>query len=161
MQISKDSVAQFHLRLTDANGLERDNSRARGVPVAYLHGHQNLLPMVEAALDGHQAGDHVKVVVPPEQAYGLNDPLNIKRVKRKDFDPQHRIVEGEVLRVRHDGGTTVVTVRKIGMHVIDLDMNHPLAGQTLTFELEVVDVRAATADEIAHGHAHGDGGVGH
>jgi len=161
MQVAKNTVVQFHLLLTDSAGVERDNSRARHTPVTYLHGHQSLLPAVEAALDGHEVGGLVSIIVPPEQAYGLRDPLKLKRVKRKEFDPQHRVREGEVMRVRHDKGTDVVTVSKVGMHVIDLDMNHPLAGQTLKFELEVMAVRAASDEEIAHGHAHGDGGHAH
>jgi FKBP-type peptidyl-prolyl cis-trans isomerase SlyD len=161
MQIAANTVVKFHLTLTDEAGIERDSSRARNAPVAYLHGHQNLLPKVEEALEGLSAGARTMVTVPPEHAYGRRDPFRTERVKRRDVDPQQRAKVGDVLRLRSNRGLEVVTVQKVGMHTIDLDLNHPLAGHTLNFDLEVIEVRAATSEEVAHGHAHGDGGHAH
>ena len=131
----------------------------------YLHGHNELLPGLEAALDGKKAGDHFTVTLAPEQAFGLrkenaqqrvsiHQVVNPPRGKRK-FRP------GMVVALNMQDGVYPVVVTKVGLKMLDVDTNHPQAGKTLTFDLEVVDVRDATEEEIAHGHVHGIGGHHH
>jgi FKBP-type peptidyl-prolyl cis-trans isomerase SlyD len=160
MNIDKDTVVQFHYSLSDADG--PIESSAGNDPLTILVGHGQLIPGVENALHGHAAGDKFAVTVTPEEGYGERREEMVQRVPKKYFHQAERLKPGmqTVLQVK-DGGQRVVTVLKVGQSVIDVDLNHPMAGKTLQFEIEVVDVRAASEEEIAHGHAHGPGGHHH
>lgn len=167
MCIEKNKVVQLHYRLSDETG-ELENSQS-GHPMAYLHGHRNLIPGLEKALVGKKAGDGFSVEIPPEEAYGLPQPDRQQRVPIKHLfgNAKHKnkaktkLKVGQVVSVQTDNGPRQVTIVKVGRHVVDVDTNHPLAGKTLSFDLEVVSVRDASAEEIAHGHAHGVGGHHH
>ena len=161
MQAAKDTVVSFHYSVRDAaqTGAEPlDGSRERGVPLTALLGHNQLVPGIENALLGHAAGDSFEVEVAPADAYGERREGMIQRVPKKYFRDAEKLKPGmtTVLQTR-EGAQRMVVVHKIGMSSIDVDHNHPLASKTLRFGIEIVDVRAATPEEIAHGHAHGDG----
>ncbi len=159
MNITKDSVVQLHYRVSDASGLIEDSSK--GEPMLYLHGHQNMLPAIEQALEGKAAGDALSLVVAPKDAYGERDENAIQSIQVKHLKGAKKWAPGMTAVVDTEHGPRQVKIVKVGMFKAEVDVNHPLAGKTLTFDLTVVSVRAATADEIAHGHAHGAGGHHH
>lgn len=165
MKITKDSAVRIHYHLTDDDGDVIDSSRGRD-PLAYLHGHGNLVPGVESVLDGQTAGATLSTVVPPEEGYGVRDPeldvaldLTLFPEDVRDqlqpgamFQGEHPTKSDEVVRY------TIIEVLTDRIHATG---NHQLAGVTLHFDLEVVDVRDATEEELAHGHIHGPGGHHH
>lgn len=159
MIITKDSVVQLHYRVSDATGLIEDS--AKGEPMLYLHGHQNMLPAIEQALEGKAAGDELSLVVEPKDAYGERDDNAIQSIQVKHLKGAKKWAPGMTAVVETEHGPRQVKIVKVGMFKAEVDVNHPLAGKTLTFDLNVVSVRAATAEEIAHGHAHGAGGHHH
>ncbi len=159
MIITKDSVVQLHYRVSDASGLIEDS--AKGEPMLYLHGHQNMLPAIEQALEGKAAGDELSLVVEPKDAYGERDDNAIQSIQVKHLKGAKKWAPGMTAVVETEHGPRQVKIVKVGMFKAEVDVNHPLAGKTLTFDLNVVSVRAATAEEIAHGHAHGAGGHHH
>ena len=161
MHISNDKVVSILYHLQDKEGQQLEDTRD-GIPLAYLHGHNNLLPALEKALAGHQTGDKISVTLEPHEAYGPVREGATQRVPIKHLlsNPK-RLKPGMVVRVQTDKGPVTARAMKVGKFMVDVDLNHPFAGKTLLFDIEVVSVRDATADEIAHGHAHGDGGHHH
>jgi FKBP-type peptidyl-prolyl cis-trans isomerase SlyD len=159
MKIEKNRVVRFHYTVTDVDGSELETSRDRA-PMAYLAGHGGIIPGLEAALDGKQAGDKLDATVTPEQAYGERRDGLTQRLPKKYFKDA-RLKPGMTVVLQSQQGPRMVTVQKVGMSVVDVDLNHPMAGKTLTFNVDIIDVREASAEEIAHGHAHGDGGHAH
>jgi len=160
MNIAKDHVVQFHYTLKDESGAEVESSRG-GQPMAYLHGHRNIIPGLEQALEGKAAGEKLTVTVPPEQGYGQRRDGAVQRVPLKHLQGAKVWKPGMVAVVQTKQGPLQVTVVKVGRFNADVDFNHPMAGKTLTFDVEVVDVRAGTPEEVAHGHVHGEGGHHH
>lgn len=160
MEISKDCVVQFHYTLKDDQGATLESS-FDGDPVAYLHGHNNMIKGLENAMAGHGKGDSFSVTVAPEDGYGEQRDGMEQRVPLKHMQGAKRWKKGMSGWVKTDQGERQFTVVKVGKFMADVDFNHPLAGKNLTFDVEVVDVRAATEEEIAHGHAHGVGGHHH
>ena len=160
MKIEKNVVASFHYTLSDLDGNEIENSYGRA-PQLYLHGHGGLITGLEAALEGKSAGDKFDVTIAMELAYGPRKDNNVQRVPLKKLAKAGKLKVGQWVQVQSDQGVQVATVKKIGMTVADLDLNHPLAGKALKFNVDVKSGRAATDEEITHGHAHGDGGVSH
>lgn len=157
--IQADHVVHFRYRLSDAEGGLLEHSDQ---PMAYLHGHRNIIPGLEAAMAGRTAGEQFSVTVPPEQGYGLRQDGSRQRVPLKHLvGVRGRPKAGSVVWVQTDQGQRQVTVVKAGQFMVEVDTNHPLAGQTLRFEIEIVSVREATAEELAHGHVHGEGGHEH
>lgn len=156
MQITKDKVAQIHYTLTDNTGTVLDSSSGRE-PLTYLHGGGNLILGMEEGLEGKAKGDKFKLKIAPEKAYGVRDSKLIQKVPRSSFGNQ-KIEKGMKFQTNHGG---VVTVTETGLESITVDGNHPLAGVELNFEVEVMGIRNATPEEIAHGHVHGDGGHHH
>ncbi|MCE5234074.1 MAG: peptidylprolyl isomerase [Mizugakiibacter sp.] len=162
MKAEKDKVVSFHYTVTDADGTAVDSSRERGEPLTVLLGHGQLIPGVEKAIDGREAGDKFQVSVQPEEGYGARREGMIQRVPKKYFrDAKHLKPGVTTVLALKEGGQRAVTVHKVGMSTVDVDLNHPLAGKTLGFDVEVTAVRDATAEEIAHGHAHGPDGHAH
>ena len=158
MRAEKNSVVSFHYVVRDAAqpaAEPYDDSRKRGEPLLALLGHSQLVPGVEKALTGREAGEKFEIDVAPEDAYGERQDGLLQRVPKKYFQNAQKLKPGmtTVLQTR-DGGQRVVTIHKVGMSAIDVDHNHPLAGKTLHFDIEIVDVHAAAPEEIAHGHAH-------
>lgn len=160
MPIEKNTVVQFHYTLTDEQG-ETIETSTGGEPNAYLHGHGGIISGLEEAMAGREAGDRFTVTVPPEKAYGQRKPGAMQRVPIKHLRGAKRWKPGMVAQVHTQQGPRHVLVAKVGHKFADVDTNHPLAGKSLTFEIDIVNVREATAEEIAHGHAHGVGGHHH
>lgn len=157
--IANDHVVTFHYKLTGEDGQVLDQSD--GQPLPYLHGHHNIIPGLEAALAGKQAGDKLTVSVEPADAYGeLSDDL-IQEVPSQMFQGVDNIEPGMQFQAQTDEGMQLVTVKSVKDGTVTVDANHPLAGQRLTFDVEIVEVRPATASELEHGHAHGPDGHHH
>jgi FKBP-type peptidyl-prolyl cis-trans isomerase SlyD len=160
-QIAKDTVVSLHYTLRDDGGRLLDTS-TEGPPLEYLHGTGSIVPGLEKALDGKAKGEKLKVVVSPEEGYGARDPRGKQEFPRDDFPEDLEIRPGMQLVVEDEDGAEVpVWVLSVDARRVVLDMNHPLAGERLHFDVEVIDIRPATADELAHGHAHGPDGHGH
>ncbi|MGR8921154.1 MAG: FKBP-type peptidyl-prolyl cis-trans isomerase [Gammaproteobacteria bacterium] len=160
MQVEDGRVVSFHYRLLDENGEELESS-AGGEPVSYLHGHGGIIEGLGEAMAGRAAGDSFTETIAPERAYGPRHDDAMQRVPKKHIAEKVRLRPGMVVTVGTEQGPRQVQVVKVGKFVVDVDTNHPLAGRTLTFEVEVTDVREATDEEKAHGHAHGPGGHEH
>lgn len=151
MQIAPHRVISLHYRLLDADGTVLDDSRARDTPLEYLHGHVNIVPGLEQALAGHAAGDSLTVTLGPDEAYGQRDEAKVQKVGRGSF-PVADLATGMRFQTPGEDGPQVVTVLEVGATQVTVDTNHPLAGETLTYELQVLSVRDATRAELAKGH---------
>lgn len=160
MQIGLNTVVSFHYTLRNSAGEVVETSRD-GEPSLYLHGHGTVMPSIENALDGRQVGDSFTISLTAAESFGEKRPDSIQRVAAKYFAHAGKLTPGQVVRLNTDNGPITVTVVKVGKFSVDVDTNHPLAGQDVSFEVEVVDVREATAEEIDHKHAHGAGGHHH
>lgn len=160
MKAAHGMVVSMHYTLTDDSGATLDSSHG-GEPFNYLHGHGNIIPGLEKALDGVQAGFKSKVTVAPVEGYGEKNPEAIFEAPREHFPPDMKLELGA--RVFADGpnGQITLTVVKLTESGAVLDANHPLAGKTLHFDVEITKVRAATSEELEHGHVHGEGGHHH
>lgn len=160
MQIADRTVATFHYTLTDAEGNVLDTS-AGGEPLAYLHGVGGIVPGLEKAMEGKRAGDSFEVVVSPEEGYGQPNDMLIQTVPREAFQGVDTIEVGMQFQAQTPQGAISVAVTKVDADTVTVDGNHPMAGRTLHFAVEVVDVRDASVEEVVHGHVHGAGGHHH
>jgi len=160
MTISKDKVVSIHYTLTNSSGDVVDSSRDRE-PLHYLHGAGTIIRGLEAALEGKDVGDVFQVTVQPADAYGERRSANLQRVPAKHFRNPKSLRPGQIVGLQTKQGPVQVTVVKVGRFNVDVDANHPLAGQVLNFDVEVTGVRDAMSDEKQHGHVHGPGGVQH
>lgn len=160
MDIQRNTVVSFHYRLSDSSGEELETSRD-GEPSVYLHGADNILPALEQGMTGKVAGDVFSVSLAATDAYGERDPQRQQRVPVKHLLYQGRLRPGMVVQINTEAGRRPATVLKVGKFSADLDTNHPLAGRDLVFDIEVLSVRAASSEEIAHRHVHGPGGHHH
>ena len=160
MKISKQKVVSFDYILTDNDGGVIDSSEGYE-PLAYIHGSGFLIPGLENELEGKQAGDAFKVTVAPEDAYGVRDDSLVKDVERDMFGEVENLEAGMQFQAETEDGMEVVTVTAVADDTVTVDGNHPLADVTLNFDVKVVDVRDATAEELDHGHVHGAGGHHH
>lgn len=162
MTITKNKVVLIHYILKDNSGETLDSSEGHD-PLAYIQGIGNLIIGLEEQLEGKAAGDKVKATIAPEKAYGLRNDDNVHIVPLASFqaDGDEQLVEGMQVRVETNDGVAIADVVKIEGEDVTLDLNHPLAGETLHFDVEIVDVRDATHEELEHGHAHGPGGHHH
>ena len=155
-----DRVVTFHYALSDEQGQALGGSRGEE-PVAALLGHGNVMPGLEKALVGRTVGEQFEVTLPPDQAFGERREDWVQRVSKKYVRQASRLRPGMQTELQTDEGMRTVTVVKVGSSVLDVDLNHPLAGRTIRFSVDIVDVREASDDERAHGHAHGAGGHHH
>ncbi|MDZ7828565.1 MAG: peptidylprolyl isomerase [Halofilum sp. (in: g-proteobacteria)] len=154
MQIARDTVAAIDYKLTDNDGQVLDTSEGRE-PLSYLHGAGNLIPGLESALEGQTEGDSLSVTVKPEEAYGERDERLVQQVPMAAFEGVDQVEAGMRFQATDEQGQgRVVTVTEVDGDQVTVDANHPLAGQPLNFEVSVVEVRAATDEEIEHGHVH-------
>lgn len=160
MPISQNDVVSIHYTLKDDADKVLDSS-AGGEPLAYLHGHGNLIPGLERALTGHEVGDRLQVSVPAAEGYGEYDRTLVQRVPRRTLKGIANLRVGMRLQTGPEHGQRAVTVTHIAGDMVTLDGNHPLAGQNLNFEIEITAVRTASEEELAHGHVHGAGGHHH
>ncbi len=160
MQVADKAVVTFHYTLKDINGNEMESSRT-GEPLAYLHGADNIVPGLEKALAGKRQGDTLTVTVTPAEGYGeRRDDLQM-RVSAKHLVWEGKLEAGGQAFLRTEHGPRMVTVIKPGKFMVDIDANHPLAGTTLVFDVEITEVREALPEELDHGHVHGPGGHHH
>ncbi|MCJ8319859.1 MAG: peptidylprolyl isomerase [Colwellia sp.] len=163
MKITDKTVVQFHYTLKDEAGEQLESSFDSN-PLAYLHGQKNMLVGVENSLTGKETGDKYSITLQPEDAYGVYQEDAVQRIPAKHLQGSAGNTKwkaGMVAVVQTEQGQRQVTVIKSGKFIVTVDMNSPLAGKVLTFDIEVVDVRAATDEEVEHGHAHGVGGHQH
>lgn len=160
MEIAKNAVVEFRYRLLNEQGEQVEASQG-SESTRYLHGTGGMLPGLEQALTGKVAGDQVSVTLEPRDAYGPRHADSVQRIPLKHLQGKKKPRPGDVAAVNGEHGPRQVTIVKVGKFMVEVDTNHPLAGMVLTFEVEIVDVRAATDEELAHGHAHGPGGHHH
>ncbi|MGE6434094.1 peptidylprolyl isomerase [Shewanella baltica] len=159
MKITQHSAVTIHYRLSDQEGRLLEDS-FDSEPMLYLHGTENLIPGLEAALDGKTKGEKLDVTISAEEAYGpYHDGLR-QAVPLEAFGDIEDIVPGMRFIAETEMGQRPVQVMEVKDNVVIVDGNHPLAGQSLNFSVEIVDVREASAEEIAHGHVHAQGGCG-
>jgi FKBP-type peptidyl-prolyl cis-trans isomerase SlyD len=160
MQIAKNTAVQINYTLKNDAGEVLDSSEG-AEPLAYLQGNGNLIPGLEKALEGKRAGDAVNVTIPPEEAYGVRDATLIQDVPRSAFEGIADIEVGMQFHAESNQGPRTVTVTKVAADTVTVDGNHPLADQTLHFAVQIIEVRAASQEELSHGHVHGPGGHHH
>ena len=161
MQIADNAVVAIDYTLRNDEG-EVLHSSEGAQPLVYLHGAGNIIPGLEQALVGKQAGDELKASIEPEDAYGEYSVELVATLNRSMFEGVDELQVGMQFHASApDGGMQVVTIRDLDGDQVTVDGNHPLAGQRLNFEVKVVSVRAASDEEVAHGHVHGEGGHHH
>jgi len=163
MQIAANTVVGFFYDLYDATTNELLESNKDEQAIAYLHGAGNILPKLEEHLVGKSAGDTADVTLAAADAYGERDETMIGRFAIKHLHPAEgtKLQEGQPAFIETEHGHRQVVVLKLGKFQATIDANHPLAGKSLRFDVRIDSVRAASADEQNHGHAHGDGGHHH
>ena len=161
MQIENGSVVSFLYTLNDTEGNPIETNRDGAHPAVYLHGASNVVPKLEAAFAGKKAGDHFELTLEPADAYGERRENAIERVPAKYLKHEGKLKIGQAVQINTKDGAMLVSVVKVGKFSVDVDTNHPLAGKTLNYVVDIVDVRAATEEEKAHKHAHGVGGHQH
>jgi FKBP-type peptidyl-prolyl cis-trans isomerase SlyD len=160
VEIMADRVVLIHYTLKDDKGGVIDSS-AGGEPLAYIQGHGNLVPGLEKALEGKQDGNTLAVSIAPADGYGIRDAALVQRVPKRSLQGSGEIKKGMQFQARTEDGMRLFTVTAVVGDMVTLDGNHPLADQTLNFDVEVVSVREATTEELEHGHVHGAGGHHH
>ena len=160
MKIEKDRVVRFHYAVAETGQAAVENSKDGGEPIAILFGHGNIIPGLEKVMEGREAGESFKTTVSAADAYGERREGLTQRVPKKHFGKE-KLVPGAQVVLQTNFGPRAVTVQKVGMSVVDVDLNHPMAGKDLHFDVEIVDVREAGKEELEHGHVHGDGGHQH
>ena len=160
MHIEKNRVVTLNYTLRDEQGTVLDASSGRG-PLSYLHGKGNIIPGLEQALSGKAAGDKLDVTVTPEQGYGPRDERLVQIVPRTKFGEVENLAPGMQVRVGGQQGQRIVSVVRVDRDFVTIDGNHPLAGRTLHFSVEIAEVRKASHEEVAHGHVHGPDGHHH
>ncbi len=160
MQIKKDSVVYFHYTLNQQDGKMVESSHDSN-PMTYLHGHGNILPALESEFTDKKEGDQFQVTLEPKDAYGERNEESKQRIPIKHLTTKKNLRPGMSAKVNTEKGTRDVTIIKVGKFNVDVDTNHPLAGLTLTFDVNIETVRVAEAEELTHGHVHGVGGHHH
>ena len=160
MQIEKNKVATLHYTLKDSEGNVIDQSEDGSF--VYLHGALNIIPGLETALTGKAAGEELNVKIAPEEAYGVRNDEHIQEVPKEMFESDAEINVGMQFQAQGPGGEELmVTVAEIKDDAIVVDGNHPLAGMELNFDVKIIEVRDASAEELEHGHVHSPEGCGH
>ncbi|MDH5720149.1 MAG: peptidylprolyl isomerase [Spirochaetia bacterium] len=152
MEISNNKVVAFNYVLKNKDGEILDNTENE--PLHYIHGYGNIIPGLEKALLGKKKDDKFDITIPPEEAYGIRDDANVQKIERAQFEPGVEITEGMRFQSQTEAGMQIFTVIAVDDNLITLDGNHPLAGETLDFSVEVGEIRDATEEEIQHGHVH-------
>lgn len=160
MKIAADKVVLIHYTLKNDQGEQLDSSRGQE-PLGYIHGRKHIVPGLEAQLEGKEKGAQFQAVIAPEEAYGKRDDTLIENVSKDQFDDATQLKVGMHLQVKSPEGVRIVTVAEVTESAVKVDFNHPLADQTLHFDVEIIDVRDAQPEELDHGHVHGEGGHHH
>lgn len=160
MTISKNKVVHIDYTLKDNYGNILDSSRGRE-PLAYIHGMGNLIPGLETVLEGKSVGDKIKTTVQPEDAYGSRDDKLKQTISLKKFENPDDIKKGIQIQIQSDNGIKLGIVTEVAGDDVTIDMNHPLAGVELNFDVEIKHIRDASQEELSHGHVHGEDGHHH
>ena len=156
MKAAHGRVVSLHYTLTDDLGVLLDSSRGQE-SFSYLHGYGNIIPGLESGLEGCAAGFSSAIHVAPADGYGEYNPQAVFEVPREQFPPTEDIQVGMQVQGEGEHGVMNFTVVGVNDHAVTLDANHPMAGKTLHFEVEVLEVRDATEQELAHAHVHAHG----
>jgi FKBP-type peptidyl-prolyl cis-trans isomerase SlyD len=159
MHIEKNRVVTLDYSLRDAAGELIDSSEG-GEPLVYIHGNDNIITGLEKHLEGKTSGDSLKCVIPAVDAYGEHDAELIFKINKKEFGEGTKVEQGMQFEAHGEEGAQIVTVVKVEGDEVTIDANHPLAGEELHFDVKVMDVREASADELEHGHVHSACGCG-
>lgn len=154
MKVARDTAVTLHYTVKGPDGQVLDSSLGRE-PLIYLHGYNQIVPGLESGLEGAEAGAQLLIHVPAAEAYGERHPELVFPTPKSHFDPDVELVPGTRVMTQGDHGPLVLTIVSVEGDTVFLDANHPLAGMDLDFSVEIVSVRAATPEEIAHGHIHG------
>lgn len=160
MQIEENKVVKIEYTVKTEEGVLVDTSEGNE-PLAYLHGHKNIIPGLENALVGKVVDDELSVTVTPEEAYGERHEQLIKEVPMQAFQGVDKVEPGMQFNAESPQGPQLITVTKVDGDTVTVDGNHPLAGVTLNFDVKVVEVREPSDEELSHGHVHGAGGHEH
>ncbi len=160
MQIESNKVVSIHYKLTNDDGDILDSSEGQE-PLTYLHGLGNIIPGLENALNDRIVGDKFTVTIAPAEGYGERDNEMVQSVPKNSFQGVDEILPGMQFQAQSPDGMQLVTVIDVDGDEVILDGNHPMAGITLTFDVEVTEIRDATTEELEHGHVHGPGGHHH
>ncbi|RPI02833.1 MAG: peptidylprolyl isomerase [Calditrichaeota bacterium] len=154
MQIENQMVVSLHYTLTDQNGNILDSSD-RDEPLSFLTGAEQIIPGLEKEILGMKLGEKKRVVVMPEEAYGERDERMVQEIKKKMIPHAERLQVGEVLQGEGDDGHLIEGhILEVNENSVIIDFNHPLAGEILHFDTEIIHFRPASAEEIEHGHVH-------
>lgn len=159
VKVAANTVVSIEYTLRDEAGEVLDQSK--GEPLAYLHGHGNIVPGLEKALEGLEAGAETKALVAPEDGYGEHSDKKVMQIKRAQLSDEMEPQVGMMLHAETPEGPVPLWITKVEGDEVTVDGNHPLAGKPLAFEVKVVEVRAAAEEELSHGHVHGVGGHAH
>jgi len=159
-KIEKDSVALVNYTGTFVDGEVFDTSEGKG-PLAYLVGHGQMIQGFEQEMLGAKIGETREFTLTPERAYGERDEDAVQKIDRNKFPEEMQLEVGMVVGAQSDQGPIQFSIKEINGDIVTADFNHQMAGMTLKFRVEVVDIRTASAEEILHGHAHGPGGIQH
>jgi len=163
VKVENNKVISIHYKLSEAGNVLEDSHQSQ--PIVYLHGHKGLFPALEEALLNKTVGDKVSITLSPEQTYGERNENAIQRVSLKHIVNKSKKKEkykpGMIVYLNTQQGPQPAIVVKVGLKSLDVDINHPFAGKTLDFDVEILDIRDANAEEIDHGHVHGEGGHHH
>ncbi|MEN8169141.1 MAG: peptidylprolyl isomerase [Pseudomonadota bacterium] len=160
MQISANMVVSIDYTLTDDQGAVIDSSEGRA-PLAYIQGIGNIIPGLENALEGKAQGDSLKVSIAPADGYGERSDDLTQQVPKEMFEGADEIEVGSQFQTMSETGPQVVTVVAVNDEHITVDANHPLAGENLNFDVTIIEIREASAEELEHGHVHGPEGHDH
>lgn len=156
MKVEKNKVVSIHYTLKDDNGNVIDTSEGRD-PLAYLHGNHNIILGLEEKLEGKKVGDKLHVDVSPEKGYGIVDEALKMVLKKEQFENSDKLQVGMQFQAQIGNNIAIYTITNIKDNDVFVDGNHPLAGMNLHFDVEIMDIRDATAEELEHGHAHMEG----
>ena len=160
MIVEDKKVVSFRYTLSNIDGEQLESNR-EAEPMTYLHGFRNIIPGLEKAMEGKSVDEEFEVTLQPAEAYGERDEARMQRIPAKRFKNARQLQPGQAITLETKRGPMQAIVSKVGRVNVDIDANHPLAGQTLTFEVKIIDIRDASPEELSHGHAHGPGGVQH
>jgi FKBP-type peptidyl-prolyl cis-trans isomerase SlyD len=154
LMIGKNAIVSIHYTLKNDDGQVVDSSEGRD-PLSYLHGANNLIPGLEKELEGKTAGQSFNASIAPADAYGESNPQLVQTISKEMFQGVDEVQPGMTFTAQGPQGQQQVTVTQVEGDQVTVDANHPMAGKTLHFDVEIVNVREATAEELEHGHAHG------
>ena len=161
MNIAQDKVVSIHYKVVDAETEELLDSSEDMEPMSYLHGARNIIPGLEQALEGKEAGDNVVVTVAPADAYGEHSQDRVQEVPIEAFAEMEKVEPGMMVTAQTESGPINLLVTRVEEKTVTVDANHPMAGKTLKFDVNVEAVRDASDEELEHGHVHGPGGHEH